>query len=93
MFCIFDNRYRCYYNSISIFAQKLQMEQTLKIRRIYNQDILIVLKERYGFSLDYIRKSLRGDRIGLMPEKINKEYDDLEYETRRAISDALKNMI
>ena len=69
------------------------MEQILKIRRIYNQDILLILQERYGFSLDYIRKSLRGDRIGLLPEKINKEYDDLEYESRRAINEALKNMI
>jgi hypothetical protein len=69
------------------------MNETLKTRRIYNQDILIVIKERYGFSLDYIRKSLRGDRTGLMPEKINKEYDDLEYETRKAIQETLKNMI
>ncbi len=68
------------------------MEDTLKIRRIYNQDILLVIKERYGFSLDYIRKSLRGDRIGLLPEKIMKEYDDLEYESRKAIHEAVKNM-
>ncbi len=66
------------------------MEENLKIRRIYNQDILIVIKERYGFSLDYIRKSLRGDRIGLLPEKIMKEYDDLEYESRKAILEAVK---
>ena len=66
------------------------MEDTLKIRRIYNQDILIVIKERYGFSLDYIRKSLRGDRIGLLPEKILKEYDDLEYESIKAIHEAVK---
>ncbi len=66
------------------------MEETLKVRRIYNQDILIVIKERYGFSLDYIRKSLRGDRIGLLPEKIMKEYDDLEYESRKAILEAVK---
>ncbi len=66
------------------------MEDTLKIRRIYNQDILLVIKERYGFSLDYIRKSLRGDRIGLLPEKIMKEYDDLEYESRKAIHEAVK---
>lgn len=68
------------------------MEDILKIRRIYNQDILIIIKERYGFSLDYIRKSLRGDRLGLMPEKILKEYDDLEYESRRAINEAAKSL-
>lgn len=68
------------------------MIEDLKTRRVYNQDILIVIKERYGFSLDYIRKSLRGDRTGLMPEKINSEYDALEYESRRAIHEALKNM-
>ncbi len=73
-----------------IKSTKNKMEETLKIRRIYNQDILIVIKERYGFSLDYIRKSLRGDRIGLLPEKIVKEYDDLEYESRKAIQEAVK---
>lgn len=78
-----------------IFVSKkttITMEDTLKIRRIYNQDILIVIKERYGFSLDYIRKSLRGDRIGLLPEKIMKEYGDLEYESRKAIQEAVKLM-
>ena len=68
------------------------MTENLKIRRIYNQDILVVIKERYGFSLDYIRKSLRGDRTGLLPEKIIKEYDDLEYESRKAILEAVKNL-
>lgn len=68
------------------------MSENLKIRRIYNQDILLLIKERYGFSLDYIRKSLRGDRTGLLPEKIIKEYNDLEYESRKAILEAVKNL-
>ena len=68
------------------------MSENLKIRRIYNQDILLLIKDRYGFSLDYIRKSLRGDRTGLLPEKIIKEYNDLEYESRKAILEAVKNL-
>lgn len=40
--------------------------------------ILIVLSEKFGYSEDYIRKSLRGDRTGIMPDKIKKEYKILE---------------
>ncbi len=68
------------------------MEEKVKVRRIYNPDILLLLKERYGFSLDYIRKSLRLERTGLMPAKIIQEYDSLEYESRKAIQEAVKMM-
>ncbi len=63
------------------------MTEKQKKRNVYNQDILEHLQTRYGFSLDYIRKSLRGDRIGLMPEKIIVEYAALEQETRRVITE------
>ena len=66
------------------------MEQKQKKRKVYNQDILEHLQARYGFSLDYIRKSLRGDRTGILPEKIVVEYADLEAETRKIIADYSK---
>jgi hypothetical protein len=67
------------------------MKDASKKRNLYNQDILDHIQQRYGFSLDYIRKSLRGDRIGILPEKILKEYSDLELETRRAIANFAMN--
>ncbi len=68
------------------------MEEKTKVRRIYNPDILSLLKERYGFSLDYLRKSLRNERKGLMPTKIIEEYESLEFESRKAINEAIKMM-
>ena len=62
------------------------MSEKLKKRNIYNQDILEHIQSRYGFSLDYIRKSLRGDRTGILPEKIVFEYTQLEAETRKVIA-------
>ncbi len=67
------------------------MKDAAKKRNLYNQDILEHIQQRYGFSLDYIRKSLRGDRTGILPEKILKEYFDLETETRKAIANFAMN--
>jgi hypothetical protein len=67
------------------------MKDDSKKRNLYNQDILDHIQQRYGFSLDYIRKSLRGDRIGILPEKILKEYTELEAETRKAIANFAMN--
>ncbi len=54
------------------------MDKTKQKRKTYNTEILIVLSEKFGYSEDYIRKSLRGDRTGIMPDKIKKEYKLLE---------------
>lgn len=46
-------------------------------RKTYNTGIIIVLKNKYGFSVDYIRKCLRGDRVGFMPDEIKQDYKNL----------------
>ena len=58
----------------------------VKTRQTYNPDILNHLQKHYGFSLDYIRKSLRGDRVGSIPNKIIEDYKNLEAETRNTIA-------
>jgi hypothetical protein len=49
---------------------------TKKINK-YNEDILNALNIKYGYSIDYIRKSIRGDREGIMPDQLKKEYKKL----------------
>lgn len=56
------------------------MDKTKQNRQIYITEILIVLKNKYGYSSDYIRKSLRGDRVGFVPDQLKKEYKALEAE-------------
>lgn len=49
------------------------MDKRTKKRNKYNEDILVNIHSKYGYSIDYIRKSLRGDRVGEMPDIIIKE--------------------
>lgn len=54
------------------------MDKNITKRKNYNTGILIALKKKYGYSIDFIRKSLRGDRVGVMPDTLKKEYKALE---------------
>lgn len=40
----------------------------------YNEEIIKALIEKYGFKRDYIYKSIRGERVGTYPLKIQEEY-------------------
>lgn len=68
------------------------MSESTKKRINYNEDVLNLLKERYGYSLDYIRKSLRGDRVGIMPDTLIKEYRKLVKEDK-ILKDAVKKQL
>ncbi|MCT3673608.1 hypothetical protein HZQ94_10460 [Elizabethkingia anophelis] len=68
------------------------MDKPTKKRNNYNEGILIVLKEKYGYSIDYIRKSLRGDRVGEMPDLIKKDYSALEKEATKAIKEKAEHL-
>jgi hypothetical protein len=61
------------------------MDKRTKKKASYNQDVLQILKDRYGFGFDYIRKSIKGDRVGRFPEQIKKEYFILDKESKKAI--------
>jgi len=56
------------------------MDKSITKRKNYNADILNVLREKFGYSVDYIRKALRGDRVGEMPDTLKQEYRILEKE-------------
>lgn len=61
------------------------MGKSIKTKPSYNQDILKIMKIKYGYSDDYIRKSIRGDRVGEVSEMIKAEYNKLNNEAKRAI--------
>lgn len=50
------------------------MNKPKKNSKKYNAEILKALSEKFGFSEDYIRKCLRGARVGIMPDKVKVEY-------------------
>lgn len=54
------------------------MDKPTKKRQTYNPVIITELKNRYGYSKDYILKSLRGDRVGVVPDMFIKEYKQME---------------
>lgn len=68
------------------------MNKSSKKRINFNQDILSILQKRYGYSLDYIRKSLKGDRVGIMPDTLIKEYNKLESASKKAIQQKEKDL-
>jgi predicted ATP-dependent Lon-type protease len=61
------------------------MSKPMKKKVYYNTEILTQLEKKYGFTSDYIRKCLRGDRTGVMPDQIAKEYKTLENVSNEAI--------
>lgn len=66
------------------------MSKPTKTKQNYNEDILIILNKKYGYSADYIRKCLRGDRTGIMPDEVVKDYKALENASKKAIQKASK---
>lgn len=56
------------------------MDKNMTKRNKYNAGILSVLEEKYGYPFDYLRKCLRGDRVGDMPDQVKKDYKILERE-------------
>ena len=62
------------------------MDKLKKKKPSYNKDVLQIIKDRYGYSFDYIRKSITGDRVGKFPEQMKKEYHTLNNESKKAIA-------
>ncbi|MEP6806222.1 hypothetical protein [Flavobacterium sp. FlaQc-47] len=70
------------------------MGKNIKTKPSYNQEILKIIKNKYGYSDDYIRKSIRGDRVGHIADMIKVEYNKLNNESKKAIetkAEQLKN--
>ncbi|KIO52922.1 hypothetical protein [Flavobacterium hibernum] len=61
------------------------MDKNIKTKVSYNQHALKIINNRYGYSYDYIRKAIRGDRVSLICDTIKTEYYKLNNEAKRAI--------
>ena len=66
------------------------MNKPTNKKQNYNDDILKILEDKYGYSVDYIRKCLRKDRTGIMPDEIIKDYRILDKAAKTAIKKASK---
>lgn len=51
----------------------------------YNTVAIDELVKKYGFSRDYVLKSIRGDRTGLIPTRIQDDYNQLDRASKIAI--------
>lgn len=67
------------------------MNKSKKKINNYNPDVLEALENMYGFSVDYIRKCLRGDRTGVMPDQIRLSYKELDNASKKGIQKVVNN--
>lgn len=61
------------------------MDKSRKKKSDYNTEILTLLQNKYGFGRDYILKSIRGERTGTIPIRIQEEYKMLLSASNQAI--------
>ena len=69
------------------------MNKRTKKRTNYNEEILIEIQGKYGYTIDYIRKALRGDRTGDMPDIIKETYEKLDKAAKAAIKTTANTLI
>ncbi|KMQ63022.1 hypothetical protein ACM46_13825 [Chryseobacterium angstadtii] len=70
----------------------MAMNKTTKKRTYYNTEILNILKDRHECSIDFIRKSLRGDRVGEKSDVLKKEYHTFLRRTEEAIHSEVQSL-
>lgn len=68
------------------------MDKNMKTKPSYNQDALKIIKARHGYSYDYIRKSIRGDRVGIICDMLKAEYHKLNNEAKKAIENKINTL-
>lgn len=68
------------------------MDKSRKKKSVYNDEILNELKKKYGFGRDYILKSIRGERVGTIPIKIQEEYKTLLSASNQVIKEQIKDL-
>jgi len=73
-------------------STKLAMDKHTKNKIIYNTEILNELIKKYGFKKNYIQKSIRGERNGTIPLKIQEEYKLLVSAANSAVKSKLEDI-
>lgn len=68
------------------------MSKNRKKNIIYNTVAVEELRKRYGVTRDYVLKSIRGDRNGSIPSRIQDEYKQLERASNAAIQSKVNEL-
>lgn len=68
------------------------MSKTSKKSPSYDTGLIQSLENRYGVTKDYIRKSIRGDRQGVIPLRIAEDYKNLSKAKKVAENQALRKL-
>ena len=68
------------------------MCKSIKTKSTYNKEVLEIIQDRFHCSADYVRKCIRGDRAGIVPDQIKSEYNRLNNEVKKAIILQLSKM-
>lgn len=64
-----------------------------KPRTYYHEDAIRILHERHGYTKNYIRMSISGDRVGLMPDRIKKEYHQMVAASKKAVQEVANQQV
>lgn len=64
-----------------------------RARKSYNEEAVRILQERHGYTKHYIRMSISGDRVGLMPSRIKKEYYQMATAAEKALQEAANQQL
>lgn len=59
----------------------------------YHEDVIRILHEKYGYTKDYVRKSIRGDRVGLMPDRLKREYNQMVAASKKAVQEVANQQV
>lgn len=59
----------------------------------YDQDVIEALQKIHGYTAHYIRMSIRGDRVGIMPDRLKKEYHQMANAAKKAKQEKLNEIL
>lgn len=68
-------------------------KETKKKAFPYNLKAIDVLVSKYGLSAYYIKQSINGNKKGITPDKIKKDYRSLDAELKKNETTAISNFL
>jgi len=68
------------------------MSKSKQKRQTYNDPVIQELKNRYGFTRQYIVMSIRGERTGTICIQIQEEYKKLDKASKQAITKTVNEL-